>query len=65
MQSRWSRQMLIAKLTPLIPEAPRLFQIHQEGNLRRVKLTPVGIAIAHANLQRVSNFQADLGIWIT
>ncbi|WCL54289.1 LPO_1073/Vpar_1526 family protein [Gimibacter soli] len=45
-------------------ELPHLVELWQTTPLKHLELTSVGIAIAYANLKRVSSFSADLSIWI-
>lgn len=46
--------------------APELFAAWSKASFAQVRLTATGIAIAHANAQRVvPGFTGDLGIWIT
>ena len=60
----FTQEELISKLTPALPDAQRIFDVYEKGGFRGMSLTSVGIAIAHANLRRVSEFDADLSIWI-
>lgn len=60
----WSRDEVIQKLAPNYPAVADLFSIWDDTPLKNFKLTTVGIAIGHANLQRLTGFDAHLAIWI-
>lgn len=60
----WSNQEIIANVTRLVPEIAEMFRLWDSTPLKHLTLTSVGIAIAHANLVRTANFNADLSIWI-
>ncbi|WP_431030140.1 LPO_1073/Vpar_1526 family protein [Lysinibacillus sp. LZ02] len=51
-------------VTSLDPKIKQLFDLWYDSSLNRMTLTSVGIAIAHANLQRKINDKYDLSIWI-
>ncbi|MGH6978223.1 MAG: LPO_1073/Vpar_1526 family protein, partial [Brevundimonas sp.] len=60
----WSEQELLERLSGSIATINKLFSIWATTPLRNLKLTSVGIAIAHANLVRVAEWKSDLSIWI-
>jgi hypothetical protein len=57
------REMLDA-LTPHFQQLPQLNEIWSATPLCRLSLTAVGIALGHANLRRLHEWDADLSIWI-
>ncbi len=46
------------------PALERLFDVFDNSSMRHMRLTSVGIAIAHANLERRTGRRLDLSIWI-
>ena len=46
------------------PELAHIFSIWEHSDLRRLELTSVGIAIAHALLKARAGLPNDLPIWI-
>jgi len=61
----WSKEEMIQNLSPRVPTIGELFRLWESTPLNVLSLTSVGIAIGHANLVRISDFRADLSIWIT
>ena len=57
-----SNEVLAYLLT--IPGLPQLMEGWNEAHLGQMRLTSVGIAIAHANIRRRTGVEFDLGIWI-
>jgi hypothetical protein len=45
-------------------EASKHFDLVNSTLLKRFEVTAVGMTIGHANLKRISNFDADLSIWL-
>jgi hypothetical protein len=61
----WDKGELVERVSRDIPELAQLFNLWTSSGLAGATLTSVGIAIAHANVQRISKaFDADLSIWI-
>lgn len=52
------------KLIELFPPFEKVNQFWEGTAINSSRLTTVGIAIAHANLKKNSNIDADLEIWI-
>lgn len=53
-----------AAAKPYYPEVSKLFQAWDETQIRSMTLTSVGLAIGYSNLKRLTDFKADLSIWI-
>ncbi|MDR6904266.1 LPO_1073/Vpar_1526 family protein [Rhizobium miluonense] len=65
-QTFMTKEQLIDAARSHFPDIELLFDLWEKTPLHRLSLTSVGIAIAYANAKRViSDFEADLGIWIT
>jgi hypothetical protein len=58
------KEQVIAAMSAKFPEISMLFHLWDGSMLSRMRLTPVGTAIAHANLRRVSGETSDLSTWI-
>lgn len=54
-----------AKALELVPELDEMIAKWNSSDIRRVVLTSVGIAIAHANYRRVTGLQVPLSNWIS
>jgi hypothetical protein len=54
----------LAKIVEVCPKFGELAAVWDQSDLRRMTLTSVGIAIGHANFQRLSCDSAPLSIWI-
>lgn len=67
-KSRWSHDQIIEGLKKALPESAekigQLFDLWNSTPLQHLELTTTGFSIAHANLRRVSKFDASLSIWI-
>ncbi len=59
----WNKEEIIANL-PDVPELGTLFGYWSKTPLGKLNLTSVGIAIGHAYLVHIADFDADLSIWI-
>lgn len=46
------------------PYIPQFFEVWEDTNMKHMSLTSVGIAIAHANIQRKVGETFDLSIWL-
>ncbi len=46
------------------PAMAKLFEVWDKSAMKHMNLTSVGIAIAHANIQRLTGERFDLSIWI-
>jgi hypothetical protein len=55
---------VLAKCIELRPYMQLIFNAWKLSPLPQLTLTSVGIAIAHANLRRITAFDADLSLWI-
>ena len=51
-------------LLNLRPDLNSLFDVWENSHVKSLTLTSVGIAIAHANIQRKIGEQFNLSIWI-
>ena len=51
-------------IRPKFPQIDDLFRVWSTTPLQQLDLTSVGMAIAHANLVRLVNVNADLSLWI-
>jgi hypothetical protein len=63
-KTMWSEKEFIENTIDDLPGIDELFVLWRDTPLGRLDLTPVGIAIGHANLTRIAHFDADLSIWI-
>jgi hypothetical protein len=52
------------RISSLVAEAPLLFDVWNNTQLKNLSLTSVGIAIGHANATQVIGLDAPLNIWI-
>ncbi|MEI2299354.1 LPO_1073/Vpar_1526 family protein [Ensifer sp. MJa1] len=59
-----SDEELLAKLEAYEPCLRDAAKLYNETSLRNARLTPVGIALAHAHLTKSAELAADLSIWI-
>lgn len=62
--SLMDKNRMIEAMKPRVPEVEKLFEVWDTTLVRRLRPTPIGTAIAHANLVRISNFKAELTTWI-
>jgi hypothetical protein len=53
------------ELSAIDPKISTFIQQWNKSDICRTRLSPVGIAIAHANYRRLNGLAADLNIWIT
>lgn len=61
----WPADALVKKLEPILPEFGKLAKLWRETPLHQMTLTALGIAIGHANINRiVPDFGGKLSIWI-
>jgi hypothetical protein len=60
-----TKEEIIKRLNPVLPEIERMYRLWSITPLKNLTLTSVGIAIAHSNLVRLADFEADLSIWIS
>ncbi|CCB67946.1 LPO_1073/Vpar_1526 family protein [Hyphomicrobium sp. MC1] len=59
-----NNQQILDKLQECFPEASQLQSLWDETYLCHLELTSIGIAIGHANIQRVAEFEGELAMWI-
>jgi antitoxin component of MazEF toxin-antitoxin module len=62
--SLWSKEEMLDRLEPHIPQIRQLQDTWDESPLSNLNLTAVGFAIAHANIRRLGIVTGDLNIWI-
>lgn len=55
---------IVEMVDPRFPEFEELKDVWSDTPLKKLKLTSIGIAIAHSNLRHLIGFEADLSIWI-
>lgn len=60
----WDDVKVKESLLAGVPELDKVFKIWEKTPLRRLKITPVGLAIAQANFTRKVGAQLDLSIWV-
>jgi hypothetical protein len=60
----WNGEDFLQNVGKHFPELRNLQHLWEGTSLKTLTLTTIGIAIGHANLCRVSGFDADLNIWI-
>jgi len=55
---------VIERISQDLPEIKDAERLWNETLLKHITLTTIGVAIGHANAQRVANLDGDLSIWI-